>query len=60
MKVNNVPDDVPEENTFYGVMYSMLLVNNDMVCLNDYNKSITTIFFYFILFFLQHFHAQTS
>ena len=21
MKVNNVPDDVPAENTFYGVMY---------------------------------------
>ena len=28
MKVNNVPDDVPKENTFYGVMYSILLQNN--------------------------------
>ena len=60
MKVNNVSDDVPVENTFYGVMYSMLLVNNDMVCLKDYNKSIATIFFLFYFFFLQHFHAQTS
>ena len=25
---NNVPDDVPKENTFYGVMYSILLQSN--------------------------------
>ena len=60
MKVNNVPDDVPAENTFYGVMYSILLQSNKTVNLKDYNKSNTTLFFYFIFFFLQHFHAQTS
>jgi hypothetical protein len=27
-----IPNDAPKENTFYGVMFSMLLVNNDMVC----------------------------
>ena len=60
MKVNNVPDDVPAENTFYGVMYSILLQSNFPVTLKDYNKSNTTLFFYFIFFFFQHFHAQTS
>ena len=44
MKVNNVPDDVPKENTFYGVMYSILLQSNFPVTLKDYNKSNTTIF----------------
>ena len=33
MKVNNVPDDVPVENTFYGVMYCIRIKMFSRDCL---------------------------